>query len=65
LGEALLLHTFGEFYNRGQKVVGLGVDAENPNGATRLYQKTGMQIAAEYVFYEKELRAGRDPAEQE
>lgn len=60
LGEALLLHAFGEFYRRGMKVIGLGVDAANPTGATRLYQKAGMKIAAEYVIYEKELRPGRE-----
>ena len=65
LGETLLLHSFAEFYKRGQKVIGLGVDAENPTGATRLYKKVGMQTAAEYVFYEKELRPGREAEEQE
>ncbi|MEW6288206.1 MAG: GNAT family N-acetyltransferase [Chloroflexota bacterium] len=60
LGEALLLHAFGEFYRRGMKVIGLGVDAANPTGATRLYQKAGMKVAAEYVIYEKELRPGRE-----
>jgi mycothiol synthase len=65
LGEALLLHSFGEFYKRDMKVIGLGVDASNPTGATRLYQKAGMKIAAEYVIYEKELRPGRNPEEQE
>ena len=65
LGEALLLHSFGEFYKRGMKTVGLFVDAQNPTGATRLYKKAGMHAAAEYVFYEKELRPGRGPEEQE
>jgi len=65
LGEALLLHSFGEFYRRGIKIIGLGVDAENPTGATRLYKKAGMYVAAEYVIYEKELRSGREPEEQE
>jgi mycothiol synthase len=65
LGEALLLHSFNEFYKRDMKVIGLGVDAANPTGATRLYQKAGMKIAAEYVIYEKELRPGRDPEEHE
>ena len=64
LGEALLLHSFGEFYKRGMKTIGLGVDAQNPTGATRLYKKTGMSVAAEYVIYEKELRAGRDAEEE-
>ena len=65
LGEALLLHSFGEFYKRGMKTIGLGVDAENPTGATRLYKKAGMYVAAEYVIYEKELRPGREPEEQD
>ncbi len=65
LGEALLLHSFGEFYRRGMKTVGLGVDSQNPTGATRLYKKAGMYVAAEYVVYEKELRPGREPEEQE
>ncbi len=59
LGEALLLHSFGEFYRRGMKTIGLGVDAENPTGATRLYKKAGMYAASEFVTYEKELRPGR------
>ncbi len=65
LGEALLLHSFGEFYRRGMQTIGLGVDAQNPTGATRLYKKAGMYVAAEYVIYEKELRPGREPEEQE
>lgn len=60
LGQALLLQSFGEFYKRGTKTIGLGVDAQNPTGATRLYQKVGMYIASEHVTYEKELRAGRN-----
>ena len=39
---------------------GLGDDAQNPTGATRLYQKAGMYAASEFVTYEKELRPGRD-----
>ena len=64
LGEALLLQSFGEFYQRGTKTIGLGVDAQNPTGATRLYQKVGMYIASEFVTYEKELRPGRDVDEE-
>ena len=64
LGEALLLQSFGEFYKRGTRTIGLGVDAQNPTGATRLYQKVGMYIASEYVTYEKELRPGRNVEEE-
>ena len=63
LGEALLLHSFGEFYRRGMRTIGLGVDAQNPTGATRLYQKVGMVVASEVALYEKELRPGREPEE--
>ncbi len=59
LGEALLYASFGEFYRRGMKTIGLGVDAQNPTGATRLYQKAGMYPASEFLTYEKELRADR------
>ena len=65
LGQAILLHSFGEFYRRGMKTIGLGVDAQNPTGATRLYQRVGMHAASEYVTYEKELRPGREPEKQE
>lgn len=44
LGEALLLHTFNVFFERGQKRVGLGVDAGNPSGAVRLYERAGMAV---------------------
>ena len=40
--------------------IGLGVDASNPTGATRLYEKVGMKVAVEDVIYEKELRPGRE-----
>jgi mycothiol synthase len=65
LGMALLLHSFGEFYRRGRRIIDLGVDAANPTGATRLYQKAGMKVAAEYVIYEKEYRPGFELQEEE
>jgi len=52
---ALLQHTFGEFYRRGKRRVALGVDAENPTGATRLYERAGMHVAYEMVTYGKDL----------
>jgi mycothiol synthase len=65
LGEALLLHSFAAFHQRDMKTVGLGVDAQNPTGATRLYQKVGMKVASEYVIYEKEYRSGIEPDQLE
>lgn len=59
LGLALLQHSFGEFYQRGMKTIGLGVDASNKTGATRLYQRAGMRIASEFITFEKELRPGK------
>ena len=55
LGLALLQHAFAEFYRRGQPRVGLGVDAQNPSGATRLYERAGMHVTYEAVAFEKEL----------
>ena len=55
VGEALLLRSFGQFYERGERIVQLGVDAENATGATRLYERVGMHVAFEAVIYAKEL----------
>lgn len=65
LGLALLTHSFGEFFRRGTSTIGLGVDAENQTGATRLYQRAGMRVASEFVHYCKELRPGWDVTEEE
>jgi ribosomal protein S18 acetylase RimI-like enzyme len=64
LGLALLNHSFGEFYRRGYRRVGLGVDAQNLTGALRLYEKAGMRAdpARRFSVYEKELRLGVDLA---
>lgn len=59
LGLTLLKHSFADFYKRGMKTVGLGVDASNSTGATRLYERAGMHVASEFVTFEKELRPGR------
>jgi len=58
LGLALLHQSFSEFYQRGTKSIGLGVDASNVTGATRLYLKAGMTTVSEFVTFEKVLRAG-------
>ncbi len=58
LGWVLLRRSFAEFYQRGIKSIGLGVDAANVTGATKLYQKVGMTTVSEFVTMEKELRAG-------
>jgi len=55
LGAALLLRALGQLYERGERVVQLGVDAENATGATRLYERVGMHVAFEAVIYAKDL----------
>ncbi|HEX2908514.1 MAG TPA: GNAT family N-acetyltransferase [Phototrophicaceae bacterium] len=64
IASALLDHTFNEFYQRGKKQVGLGVDASNLTGALRLYEGAGMHVALQFDLYEKELRPGRDITRQ-
>ena len=58
IGLALLRHSFNEFYRRGRRKVGLGVDAQSLTGALRLYEGAGMHIHQTFDQYEKELRAG-------
>jgi mycothiol synthase len=60
LGLALLRHSFNEFYRRGKRKVGLGVDAQNLTGALRLYERAGMHVHQAFDQYEKELRPGRE-----
>jgi mycothiol synthase len=53
LGQALLRHTFGEFARRGFDAVGLGVDAQNPTGAVRVYERAGMYVARTNLLFER------------
>jgi mycothiol synthase len=55
LGEALLRHAFRELHARGLRRVGLGVDAESPTGATRLYERAGMRVAVRSETWSKRL----------
>jgi len=54
LGQAFLRHTFAEFARRGFKAVGLGVDAENPTGAVRVYERAGMHVERTNLIFEKQ-----------
>jgi mycothiol synthase len=60
VGLALLRHSFNEFFRRGQRKVGLGVDAQNLTGALRLYESAGMHVHQAFEQYEKELRPGTE-----
>lgn len=64
LGLALLQHSFGEFWKRGQRSVGLGVDASSLTGATRLYERGGMYVWKQMDSYRKVLRPGKDLSTQ-
>jgi mycothiol synthase len=64
LGLALLNHAFGEFYLRGKRKAGLGVDAENLTGALKLYEKAGMHVHKQFDMFEKELRPGLEISTQ-
>ena len=55
VGAALLGDAFGRFWERGERSVGLGVDAANDTGAFRLYERAGMTPALGWVIYEKPL----------
>jgi ribosomal protein S18 acetylase RimI-like enzyme len=55
IGMALLRHAFAEFHRRDAPRVSLGVDAYNPSGATRLYERAGMSVVSEDVIFEKAL----------
>jgi mycothiol synthase len=52
---ALLLTAFAELRRRGVARCELSVDAENPTGATRLYERAGMQVAYGWEVWEKTL----------
>jgi mycothiol synthase len=56
VGFALLQRSFAEFYRRGTHVIGLGVDAANESGATRLYERIGMVVISEFVTLEKRFQ---------
>jgi mycothiol synthase len=57
LGEALLLHSFDAFRDRGWGRGTLGVDASSPTGATRLYERAGMRVYRDTAFFERPVRA--------
>ena len=57
LGLALLRESFRRFRETGETTVALGVDVENPTGATRLYERAGMHVLWQADVWQKELRA--------
>jgi ribosomal protein S18 acetylase RimI-like enzyme len=59
VGRALLVHAFEALHARGHRSVGLGVDAENTTGATRLYEAAGMKVVHRHAFHKRVLRPGK------
>jgi mycothiol synthase len=57
LGLALLRESFRRFRGTGETTVALGVDTQNPTGATRLYERAGMRVLWQADVWQKELRA--------
>lgn len=55
VGAALLGDAFQRLWDRGERSVGLGVDAASDTGAFRLYERAGLSPALGWVVYEKPL----------
>jgi mycothiol synthase len=55
IASALLAHSLRLFQAEGLPRAGLDVDAENPSGAVRLYQKHGFEIARETIHFGKHV----------
>ena len=55
LGRALLLHSFAAFHRAGCRKALLGVDSENADGATRLYESLGMKVTRRHLLHERAL----------
>lgn len=55
IGAALLRRSFATFVDRGFRHVLLNVDAENPTGATALYERVGMRVVKRWDLWERSL----------
>jgi GNAT superfamily N-acetyltransferase len=53
IAKALIARSFKLLKDHGMTEAALGVDAENPSGALRLYEKMGFQINKKMIFYRK------------
>jgi GNAT superfamily N-acetyltransferase len=59
IGLALLHQVFGELHKLGVPRAGLEVDAENPSGALRLYQRAGMHVQQHWTEFRKALQVSQ------
>jgi mycothiol synthase len=53
VARALLHRSFATFARRGLRRVLLNVDAENPTGATKLYERVGMRVVNRWDVWER------------
>jgi mycothiol synthase len=53
IATALLRHSFAAFAARGVRHVVLAVDAENPTGATAVYERVGMRAVKRWDIWER------------
>ena len=56
IGLALLNQAMVEMAHRGARLIELNVDADNPTGAVRLYQRAGMTTTTSFEIFELGLR---------
>jgi len=55
VASALMVQALSRFQAAGLRGAGLDVDAENPTGALRLYQKHGFEVVKESIHFVKQL----------
>lgn len=55
LAKALIARSMRLLQEQGMTEAGLGVDAQNPNGALRLYESLGFRVTKKFMTYEKPL----------
>jgi mycothiol synthase len=55
IARALLLRFFATLARRGCRQLLLNVDAENPTGATKLYEGVGMRVVNRWDLWERSL----------
>lgn len=58
LAGALIVRSLAALRDRGMELAGLGVDAENPTGALRLYERFGFARIRTWAFYRRPLELG-------
>ncbi len=55
VGQALLAEAFAALRDRGQMRVVVEVDADDADGARRLYERVGMRVSEQHDWFEKQL----------